>query len=119
MTTTGDLDQPIVVEEPIPTEGEHGHEGNTWRPLPQLEFPVWAEVNELTAAEVDALDSIEGRVTHRLRVQHVRGVTQDHRAVFDDRDGVPRILAIRSVRRYDDTFDDWICDEVRGHGAPH
>jgi len=84
----GRLRHRVTVEQPVTTDDGGGGATTNWSPVATL----WGAIEPASAAEIDAYDRLEGRITHRVVIRHRSDVAGGMRLTHEGR--VFRILVV-------------------------
>lgn len=103
-SAVGSLREPVTIEKRQTTEDEMGGRTTSW-----IKFmDVWANVEPLRASQNWFAQHLEHRLTHKVIVRFLNGVTSDMRVKFGE-----RVLQIRAIRDLEERnrFLELICEE--------
>lgn len=105
----GKLREYVTIETPTETADADGTGGFTvsWSTFAS----VWAKISPVSARVVRSADNNEHRVTHKIRIRELAGVTQKMRIAFEG-----RIFHVRGIADPEerDRFLDLYCEEGDG-----
>lgn len=107
--SVGKLREYVAIEQPQETPDTDGLGGIAvfWVPFAF----AWARITPVAARTVRAADGNEHRVTHKIRIRELPGLTQKMRVLFEG-----RTFQIRGVLDPEerDRFHDLLCEEGDG-----
>jgi SPP1 family predicted phage head-tail adaptor len=79
----GRLNKRVVIEQSTPAQDEFGEEVDSWAAIPN--GTRWAAVDPLTGTERFAAQQVNPRVSHRVTIRYMAGVTAKMRVLYGSR----------------------------------